>query len=110
MIDSGGGLELDGPLAEARATYPLLTHYDPYSQHLYMSSHSGGKLRVATANGLVFSLAGDPGDTFNHGYLDGDGKVAKFNGIHGVAVNSRGEIFLADNVNHCIRKVALQWN
>lgn len=110
IIASGGSLELDGPLSEATASYPLLTVYDDFSKHLFMSSHSGGKLRVATHNGLVFSLAGLSGNSFGHGYQDGDGKEAKFNGIRGLAVNSNGEIFISDNVNHCIRKVVLQWH
>jgi sugar lactone lactonase YvrE len=109
FIESGGYLELDGPRAEATASYPIRTHYDPASKNLFMSSSSGGRLRVATASGYVFSLAGASGSGFGHGYQDGDGKTAKFNGIHGLAVNKKGEIFIADNVNSCIRKVTLAW-
>ncbi len=109
FIESGGYVELDGRLADAAAHYPMRTHYDPVSKNLFMSSSSGGRLRVATAGGYVFSLAGASGSGFGHGYQDGDGKTAKFNGIHGVAVNKKGEIFIADNVNHCIRKVTLTW-
>jgi sugar lactone lactonase YvrE len=109
FIESGGYVELDGRLADAAAHYPMRTHYDPVSKNLFMSSSSGGRLRVATAGGYVFSLAGASGSGFGHGYQDGDGKTAKFNGIHGVAVNKKGEIFIADNANSCIRKVTLTW-
>jgi sugar lactone lactonase YvrE len=109
FIESGGYLELDGPLAEATAQLPIRTHYDPRSKILYMASSSGGRLRIATPSGHVFSVAGASGSGFGHGYQDGDGKTAKFNGIHGLAVNKKGEIFIADNVNYCIRKVTLTW-
>ncbi len=109
FIESGGYVELDGRLADAAAHYPMRAHYDPVSKNLFMSSSSGGRLRVATAGGYVFSLAGASGSGFGHGYQDGDGKTAKFNGIHGVAVNKKGEIFIADNANSCIRKVTLTW-
>ncbi len=55
------------------------------------------------------SLVGVAGGSFGHGYQDGDGKTAKFNGMHGLAINKKGEILIADNVNHCIRKVTLTW-
>ena len=109
FIESGGYVELDGRLPDAAAHFPMRTHYDPVGKNLFMSSSSGGRLRVATAGGYVFSLAGASGSGFGHGYQDGDGKTAKFNGIHGVAVNKKGEILIADNVNHCIRKVTLTW-
>ena len=109
FIESGGYLELDGRRADATASFPVLTYYDAASKNLFMSSSNGGRLRMATAGGFVFSLAGASGSGFRHGYQDGDGKTAKFNGIHGLAVNKRGEIFIADNVNSCIRKVTLTW-
>lgn len=39
------------------------------------------------------------------GYVDGDAEHSLFNGISDVAVNSKGEIFIADSENNGIRKI-----
>lgn len=41
------------------------------------------------------------------GFADGTGAAAKFNGPYGVAVLPDGSLVLADEGNHCIRKVTL---
>jgi serine/threonine-protein kinase len=41
----------------------------------------------------------------NSGYLDALGLAAKFNGPAGVAVDNNGNVFVADRINHRIRKI-----
>lgn len=48
----------------------------------------------------VTTLAGS-----TSGYLDGLGLAARFNGPSGVAADNNGNVFVADRINHRIRKV-----
>ncbi|PYI83976.1 MAG: hypothetical protein DME26_13985 [Verrucomicrobia bacterium] len=48
------------------------------------------------------TLAGPAG---GNGYSDGTGSVARFNNPIGVAVDSAGNLYVADTINHTIRKV-----
>ncbi|MCL2809057.1 MAG: chitobiase/beta-hexosaminidase C-terminal domain-containing protein [Treponema sp.] len=55
-------------------------------------------------NYIVSTLAG----TGTDGYIDGDGNIAQFNQPIGIAIDSEGNIFLADMNNHRIRKITPQ--
>lgn len=50
---------------------------------------------------MVTTIAGS-----SQGYLDGIGTVAKFNGPAGVAVDNNGTLYVADRLNHRIRKIS----
>jgi sugar lactone lactonase YvrE len=60
------------------------------------------RIRKIAADGTVTTLAG----TGEAGYKDGPGTVAEFAGIYGVAVVGEGSVIVADEENHCIRKIA----
>jgi len=58
----------------------------------------------STSSGVVSTLAGDSSVTAG-GYADGTGTAALFNGPHGMAVDSSGNVYVADTANQRIRKI-----
>jgi hypothetical protein len=64
----------------------------------------GTAIRKVTASGSVVAVAGDS----QGGFLikDGVGASAVIAGVHGMAVNSRDELFISDEFNRVIRKIA----
>src|SRR5258708_23255894 len=55
--------------------------------------------------GPVSSLALFAGDMGGSGNVDGVGAAARFNTPFGVATDSAGNVYVADNSNHTIRKI-----
>lgn len=64
---------------------------------------AAGMVRKITPNGVVTTLAGH--ETETGGSADGTGTDALFSYMYGVAVDSSGNVFVADQNNFCIRKV-----
>lgn len=58
----------------------------------------------STSSGVVSTLAGDSSVTAG-GYADGTGTAALFNGPQGMAVDSSGNVYVADTANQRIRKI-----
>jgi len=77
---------------------------------LIVTDAAGQRIRIISPKGVVRTLAGSAALEktrlgFAGGYVDGPTSVAKFNHPTGVAVDHRGNIFVADTLNHCIRKI-----
>jgi sugar lactone lactonase YvrE len=68
---------------------------------LYVADQGNNLVRKATAAGVVTTLAGS-GD---FGSLDGTGTAAQFNTPYSVAVDTNGNVYVADKSNTRIRKV-----
>ncbi len=62
----------------------------------------GGIVRKITPGGVVTTLAGTPGAS---GAADGQGAAASFGAAQGMAVDGQGNVYVADTVNHAIRKI-----
>jgi sugar lactone lactonase YvrE len=68
-------------------------------------------IRKVTSGGVVTALAGDGSATnmlsreLLRGYADGAGNAARFNNPSGVAVDTAGNVYVADTGNHIIRKI-----
>ena len=57
-----------------------------------------------TTAGVVSTVAGGGGSTVA-GYVNGVGAVAKFRNPIGISVDSTGNVWVADQINHMIRKI-----
>jgi sugar lactone lactonase YvrE len=91
----------DGSATEARFNYPVGIAVDS-SGNSYVADRDNAILRKITPGGDVSTLAGLAGVI---GSVDGTGSAARFNQPIGVAVDSAGNIFVTDRVEHTIRKV-----
>ena len=90
----------DGTGAAASFYWPGGVAVDA-SGNVYVADGSNQKIRKITPTGVVTTLAG----SITPGNADGTGAAASFNNPTGVAVDASGNVYVADNVNHEIRKI-----
>ena len=67
---------------------------------VFVADSSNHRIRKITPVGVVSTLAGS-----SSGFSDGAGTAAKFNYPYGVSVDKDGVVFVADALNHRIRKI-----
>ena len=70
--------------------------------NVYVADHANHKIRKITSTGVVTTLAGS-----TQGSNDGLAASAQFYFPNAIAVNSLGEVFVADTNNHRIRKISI---
>jgi sugar lactone lactonase YvrE len=93
---------LDGTGTAALFYYPSGVAADT-AGNLYLSDTDNHTIRkVVTATGAVTTLAGLAGSP---GSVDGAGSAARFNNPSGIAVDGTGNVYVADTLNHILRKV-----
>jgi streptogramin lyase len=74
----------------------------PTSGNVYVADTFNHTIWKVTPGGVVTTLAGLAG---SYGIADGTGSAARFYNPFGVAVDSAGNVYVADSRNHTIRKV-----
>lgn len=92
----------DGTGNAARFNYPTGIAVDS-SGNAYVSDTTNNLLRKITPAGVVTTMAGVTGVA---GSSDGTGSAALFNTPGGVAVDTSGNVYLADTGNSAIRKIS----
>ena len=92
----------DGTGSAARFTFPCGVAVDT-SGTVYVADSGNNTIRKVTPAGVVTTLAGLAGN--NTGSADGTGSAARFNGPAGMAVDTNGNVYVADSGNNTIRKV-----
>ncbi|MBL9202008.1 MAG: hypothetical protein JNL39_15970 [Opitutaceae bacterium] len=92
---------VDGTGAAARFSSPFGVATDA-AGNVYVADTVTSTIRRITPSGEVATLAGSPGQTGN---VDGRGSSARFTNPTGLVVDGNGNIFVADNGNHTIRRI-----
>ena len=92
---------VDGTGAAAKFAYPQGLGLDS-AGNLYVADTNGDTIRKVTPAGVVTTIAGFPS---TQGSVDGVGNGAGFSSPIGLAVDSTGNIYVADTSNATIRKI-----
>lgn len=69
--------------------------------NVYVADSSNNRIRKVTVGGVVTTVAGSGTAAF----ADGTGVAASFDGPNGLAMDASGNLYVADQNNHRIRKV-----
>lgn len=102
-IDNGLGFA-DGSVSEAKFANPHGLAIDAEG-YIYIADTNNHKIRkIDTSTGMVTTVAG----TGNKGYKDGDPKDAEFFNPWGVCIDKNGFIYIVDQGNYCVRKLAIE--
>ncbi|WP_170878364.1 T9SS type B sorting domain-containing protein [Daejeonella lutea] len=92
---------VDGAAQDAKFRYPSGICRD-IKGNLYVADRGNHCIRKISPDGIVTTLAGSG----QPGFADGKGSAAKFSSPTGVAVDSLGYVFVADQINNRIRKIS----
>ena len=102
-VVAGGGHEITGVATNCQLHAPFGIDFDN-SGNMYIAEMAGGErvLRVDRRGRLtVVAGTGEKGN----GGDGGPGSRAQFNGIHSLAVGSKGNLYIADTWNNRVRKI-----
>jgi sugar lactone lactonase YvrE len=91
----------DGTGEAASFNYPNGIAMDPQG-NLVITDLGNSSIRRITPAGVVTTVAG----TGEYGYVDGPAATAQFDTPEGIAVDTLGNIYVADYMNHRLRKIS----
>ena len=89
----------DGTGTDAQFNHPTVPVLDAFG-NIYVPEFYNSKIRKITPEGVVTTFAGSTG-----GFADGTGTDAQFNEPYGITIDTSGNLYVADNKNHKIRKI-----
>ena len=99
---AGAAGSTDGAGAAARFNLPTGVAINS-ADVLYVADFGSHTLRKVTAAGVVSTFAGTAGTS---GSVDGTGTAARFNKPSGLALDTAGNLYVADTGNSTVRKVS----
>jgi DNA-binding beta-propeller fold protein YncE len=91
---------VDGEGTKSKFLYPRGIAVDTYGENIYVVEYIGNRIRRISAQGVVSTYAGS-----EIGFEDGLSSDAKFFNPSGIAVDTKGNVYVADSNNHKIRKI-----
>lgn len=100
LVGSAGAVDGVGSVARFRSPYGIAVDKN---DNLYVADSGNHSIRKITLDGEVSTLAGRNGVSGN---ANGAGITARFNSPDGVSVDSEGNLYVADAMNHTVRKVS----
>ena len=98
---AGSNGSVDATGGAARFYFPTGIAVDT-NGNVYVADSVNETIRKITPSAVVTTLAGSPR---NYGYADGTGGAARFHSPQGVAVDTSGNVYVADHANQVVRKV-----
>jgi sugar lactone lactonase YvrE len=104
-VPTGAG---DGGPATSATMIPLGVAVDA-SGNIFVADAGGNRIRKVSTNGIVTTVAGSGMSGLFTGGFSGDGgpaTSARLNNPSGVAVDTSGNLYIADSFNNRIRKVS----
>lgn len=100
LAGSGVSGFADGPALTAQFNEPVGVAVDG-AGNIYVADVGNQRIRKITSAGVVSTLAGNGVS----GFADGNGAAAMFSGPWALAVDANGNVYVADQTNHRIRKI-----
>ncbi|MGZ3498748.1 MAG: NHL domain-containing protein [Vulcanimicrobiaceae bacterium] len=101
LAGSGVSGNADGIATGATFNDPHGIAYCDHDRLLYVADTGNNMIRAVSLDGKVSTLAGSP----EAGFVDANGAAARFNHPTGVACDNSGNVYVADSLNHAVRKV-----
>jgi sugar lactone lactonase YvrE len=102
LAGSGSGGFNDGAGAGAKFDFPRGIAVTA-SGDVFVADWNNHRIRKITPAGVVSTVAGS-----QQGFFDGTGTAAKFDSPAGIALDAAGNIYVADQGNHRIRKIVAE--
>lgn len=100
LAGNGNDGYVDGPVHESEFYVPIGIVMDS-DENIYVGDEGNSSIRKITRDGNVTTLAGNGKFSFT----DGVGSAATFNAPGGIALDREGNLYVADYLNNCIRRV-----